>query len=80
MQTDQIFVWPETSTWYEKITKHLLKLNFNHYDLDDVTLFINIVGKTIILYVVVYVDYLLVTRNNDDLISHLGDVYPPPNL
>ena len=24
--------------WYEKLTEHLLKLNFKHYDLDDATL------------------------------------------
>ena len=26
--------------WYEKLTEHLLKLNFEHFDLDDATLFI----------------------------------------
>ena len=26
-------------SWYEKLTEHLLKLNFEHFDLDDATLF-----------------------------------------
>ena len=28
-------------SWYEKLIEHLLKLNFEHFDLDDATLFIN---------------------------------------
>lgn len=27
----------EPRAWYKKLTKHLLKLNFEHYDLDDAT-------------------------------------------
>ena len=34
--------------WYEKLTEHLLKLNFNHFDLDDATLFVKKVGKTVV--------------------------------
>eukprot|EP00253_Pinus_taeda_P001630 PITA_01630 len=49
--------------WYEKLSKHLLKLNFKHYDLDDATLFIK-VGK-IVVYLVVYVDDLLMIGNNE---------------
>ena len=41
--------------WYEKMTKHLLKLNFKHFDFDDATLFVQEVGKTI-AYLVVHVD------------------------
>eukprot|EP00253_Pinus_taeda_P034645 PITA_34645 len=44
--------------WYEKLTEHLLKLDFKHYDLDDATLFVKKVGK-IVVYLVVYVDDLL---------------------
>jgi len=35
------------SQWaqYEKLIEHLLKLNFNHYDLGDATLFVKKVGK-----------------------------------
>eukprot|EP00253_Pinus_taeda_P013624 PITA_13624 len=41
--------------WYEKLTEHLLKLNFNHFGLDDATLFVKKVGKTIV-YLVVWHD------------------------
>jgi hypothetical protein len=30
--------------WYEKITKHLLKLNFKKFNLDDESLFVKKVG------------------------------------
>jgi len=49
--------------WYEKLIEHLLKLNFKHYDLDDETLFFKKVGK-IVVYLVVYVDDILMTGNN----------------
>ena len=39
--------------WYEKLTEHLLKLNFKYFNLDDATLFVNKVGK-IFVYLVVY--------------------------
>jgi hypothetical protein len=53
--------------WYEKLIVHLLKLNFKHFNLDDATLFVKKVGKTIV-YLVVYVDYLLITWNNESYI------------
>eukprot|EP00253_Pinus_taeda_P023415 PITA_23415 len=56
--------------WYEKLTEHLLKLNFKHYDLDDATLFIKKVGK-IVVYLVVYVDDLLMTGNNESYIASI---------
>ena len=31
--------------WYEKLIEHLLKLNYNHFNLDDATLFFNTSGK-----------------------------------
>ena len=46
--------------WYEKLTEHLLKLNFKHFDLDDATLFIKKVGRSVV-YLVVYIDDLLMT-------------------
>eukprot|EP00253_Pinus_taeda_P017268 PITA_17268 len=55
---------------YEKLTEHLLKLNFKHYDLDDATLFVNKFGKTV-AYLVVYVDDLLMTRNNESNIASI---------
>eukprot|EP00253_Pinus_taeda_P031669 PITA_31669 len=56
--------------WYKKLIEHLLKLNFKHYDLDDATLFVKKVGKTVV-YLVVYVDDLLMTRNNDSDIASI---------
>jgi len=56
--------------WYEKLTGHLLKLNFKHYDLDDATLFVKKVGKTVI-YLVVNVDELLMIGNNERYISSI---------
>jgi hypothetical protein len=35
----------EARAWYEKLTKHLLKLNYKHFNLDDATLFVKKVGK-----------------------------------
>jgi len=56
--------------WYEKLTKHLLKLNFKHCDIDDATLFVKKVGK-IILYLVVYVDDLLIIGKNESYIASI---------
>eukprot|EP00253_Pinus_taeda_P027478 PITA_27478 len=56
--------------WYEKLTEHLLKLNFKLYDLDDATLFVKKVGK-IVLYLLVYVDDLLMTGNNESYIASI---------
>ena len=57
-------------TWYEKLTKHILKLNFKHFNLDDATLFVNNVGSSFV-YLVVYVDDLLITWNNE---SHIASI------
>eukprot|EP00253_Pinus_taeda_P015977 PITA_15977 len=56
--------------WYEKLTEHLLKLNFKHYDLDDATLFVKKVGKTVV-YLVVYVDDLLMIGNIESYIASI---------
>ena len=56
--------------WYEKLTEHLLKLNFEHFDLDDATLFIMKVGRSVV-YLVVYVDDLLMTGNNESYIASI---------
>jgi hypothetical protein len=50
--------------WYEKLTEHLLKINFKHLNLDDATPFVKKIGKTFV-YLVVYVDDLLITWNNE---------------
>jgi len=47
-----------------------LKLNFKHYDLDDATLFVKKVGKTV-LYLVVYVYDLLMTGKNESYIASI---------
>ena len=56
--------------WYEKLTEHLLKLNFEHFDLDDAKLFIKKVGRYVV-YLVVYVDDLLMTGNNESYIASI---------
>jgi hypothetical protein len=56
--------------WYEKLTEYLLKLNFKHFNLDDATLFVKKVGKTVV-YLVVYVDDLLITGNNENYIASI---------
>eukprot|EP00253_Pinus_taeda_P032296 PITA_32296 len=56
--------------WYKKLTEHLLKLNFKHYDLDDATLFVKKVGKTVV-YLVVYIDDLWMTGNNESYIASI---------
>jgi len=56
--------------WYEKLTEHLLKLNYKHFNLDDATLFVKKVGKSVV-YLVVYVDDLLITGSNDDYIASI---------
>ena len=38
--------------WYEKLTKHLLKLNFKHFDLDDASIFVKKVGNFVFYLVV----------------------------
>ena len=53
--------------WYEKLTELILKLNFKHYDIDDATFFVKKVGKTVV-YIVVYVDDLLMRGKNESYI------------
>ena len=54
--------------WYEKLVGHILKLHFKHYKLDDPTFFVRKVGRYIV-FLVVYVDDLLMTGNNEDYIA-----------
>jgi len=56
--------------WYEKLTEHLLKLNYKIFDLDDATPFVKKIGKSDV-YLVVYVDDLMITGNNDDYIASI---------
>ena len=55
---------------YEKLTKHLLKMDFKHFNLDDASLFVKKVGK-IIVYLVVYMDDLLMSGNNENYIAYI---------
>ena len=59
------------SAWYTKLTEHLLKLNFKHYNLDDATLFVKKVERSIV-FLVVYVDELLMIRNNEYYIASIN--------
>jgi hypothetical protein len=54
----------------KKLTEHLLKLNYKHLNLDNATLFVKKLERSIV-YLVVYVDDLLITRNNDDYIASI---------
>ena len=56
--------------WYEKLIEHLLKLDFKHFDLDDATFFVKKFGKTLV-YLVVYVDDLLMTGRNESYIASI---------
>ena len=56
--------------WYEKLIEHILKLNFKHYNLDDATLFVKKVGISIV-FLVVYVDYILMAGNNEYYITSI---------
>jgi hypothetical protein len=45
-------------------------LNFKHYNLDDATLFVKKVGKNVV-YIVVYVDDLLIIGNIESYIESI---------
>jgi len=45
-------------------------LNFKHFNLDDATPFVKKVGKTVV-YLVVYVDDLLIIGNNESYIASI---------
>ena len=72
MQTRKFLIWPNKASraWYNKITKNLLKLNYKHCNLDDTTLFVNKIGRSI-MFLVVYVDDLLMPRNNENYIASI---------
>ena len=58
--------------WYEKLTQHILKLNFKHCNLDDATLFVKKVGRSVV-FLVVYVDDLLMSGNNKSYIASIKE-------
>jgi hypothetical protein len=57
-------------TWYVKLIEHLLKINFKHFNLDDATLLVKKVIKNVV-YLVMYVDDLLITGNNEAYIASI---------
>jgi hypothetical protein len=48
-----------------------VKLNFKHFNLDDATLFVKKVGKNVV-YIVVYVDDMLIIGNDERYIALQG--------
>jgi len=57
--------------WYENLIEQLLKLNFKHFNLRDSILFVKKFGKFVI-YLVLYVDDLLITWNNENYIASIN--------
>jgi hypothetical protein len=45
-------------------------LNFKHFNLDDATKFVKEVGKFVV-YLAMYVDDLLITRNNESYMASI---------
>jgi hypothetical protein len=45
-------------------------LNFKHFNIDDATLFVKKVGKNVV-YLVVYVDDMLIIGNNESFITSI---------
>lgn len=45
-------------------------MNYKLFDLDDATLFVKKIGKSVV-YLVVYVDDLMISGNNDDYIASI---------
>jgi hypothetical protein len=60
-------------SWYEELIEHLLKLNFKHFNLENATFFVNKAGKTI-MYLVVYVDDLLIIGKNESYIASIKNI------
>ena len=58
--------------WYEKLTQHILKLNFKHCNLDAATLFVKKVGRSVV-FLVVYVDDLLMWGKNESYIASIKE-------
>ena len=47
-----------------------MKLNFKHFNHDDATLFVKKIGRYVV-YLVVYVDDLLMTKNHENYIASI---------
>jgi len=54
----------------DKLIEHLMELNFKCFNIDDATLFVKKVGK-IVVYLVVFVDDLLIAGNNESYIASI---------
>ena len=46
-------------------------MNFKHFNLDDANLFVKKVGK-IVVYLIVYVDDMFITGNNENYIAYIN--------
>ena len=56
--------------WYGKLIEHLSKLDFKNFDLDDANFFFEKVGK-IVVYLVLYVDDILMIGKNESYITSI---------
>lgn len=54
--------------WYENLTRNLLKINFKLFNIDDETLIVKEV-RNIVVYIVRYVDVLLITKDSGAYIT-----------
>ena len=57
--------------WCKKFIERLLRLNFKQFNLGDVTIFVMKVGRSIV-YLVVYVDDILMIWNNGSCIASIN--------
>jgi hypothetical protein len=57
-----------TRAWYENMDEYLLEVGFKRSEYDD-TLYVCLQGYKNMVMLVMYVDDLIITGNNDDHIS-----------
>ena len=72
LQTTQVFLWSQTSprAWFRRLSQQLLELGFQE-SINDYSLFVLHTAK-IKIFVLIYVDDILVTGSDDSAISTLA--------